>query len=666
MKNMTVAAGVVLALLCASCAGLMSQPKRAASKPAVVPQPAQMEWLPGAFTLSSRSAVRYAKGAAGAKEAAECLAGSLRPVTGYALPVKQAGGWLAGTADDIIFAAPQASNAIKPEGYTLCADPKGVRIASADPAGYFYGAQTLRQLLPSEAFGGERGTNLVWQIPGVEIEDAPRFAWRGVMLDECRHFFGKATVLKLLDQMALHKLNTFHWHLTDDQGWRIASEKYPRLMEVSSKRAGSVTPWDRASQDGKPYGPFFYTQQEIRDIVAYAKARHIRVVPEIEMPGHARAALAAFPELSCRGQPLEPRVMWSIEEEVFCAGNDQTLRFLEGVLDEVCELFDSPFIHVGGDECPKARWEKCPKCQARMKQLGLKDEHELQSWFVQHFDQYLAQKGRRLIGWDEILEGGLAPGAVVMSWRGMKGGQDAVALGHDVVMTPTDFCYFDYRQFTGNDGYEYIGGLLSLKKVYAFDPCGGIPAYREQRVLGGQANLWSEYVWGQKDLEWKLYPRVCAMAEAVWSQPARKDFSAFSERLKIHRDRLIRLGINAAPVQPPFAAQWKTGEMSNAWGTNAWDIGNWLDKAGTYSVKFTYTKGAHRFDMRKLRILADGATVASEDKANYTGGINAVAAYTLRLPAPRDPDKKYLLQAEVRGDGGGDSNGRIDIEYTGK
>ena len=658
--------GMLVGVVCAGCAGLMGQPKRVVSKPAVVPAPAQMDWVPGVFTLTAKSAVRFDQKAAGAREAAEALADVVRPATGFALPVEPAGGWFADAAVDITFAASAEGAKIKAEGYTLRADHRGAVIAAADAAGYFYGAQTLRQLLPNAAFGGVRATNQVWRIPGVEIEDAPRFAWRGLMLDEGRHFFGKAYVLRLLDQMALHKLNTFHWHLTDDQGWRIAIEKYPKLMEVSSKRAASVTPWDRKSQDGKPYGPFFYTRQEIREIVAYAKARHIRVVPEIEMPGHARAALAAYPELSCRGKPVEPRVMWSIEEEVYCAGNDQTLRFLEGVLDEVVTLFDSPFIHLGGDECPKARWKECPKCQARMKQYGLKDEHELQSWFVRHFDQYLAKKGRRLIGWDEILEGGLAPGAAVMSWRGMKGGQAAVAMGHDVVMTPTDFCYFDYRQFSGNDGYEYIGGLLSLKKVYAFDPCNGIPAYREGHVLGGQANLWSEYVWGQKDAEWKLFPRLCAMAETVWSPPGTRDFTAFVKRMETHQDRLIRLGINAAPVEPPSAAQWKAGEMSNDWSVRTWDIGNWLDKAGAYAVNFTYTHGAHRFDMRKLRILEDGVAVASEDKANCTGGINAVANYSLKLAKSRDPNKKYLLQAEVRGDGGGDSNGRIDVEYTGK
>lgn len=658
--------GLLAGTICSGCTGLMSQPKRVAARPAVVPAPAQMDWRVGAFALTPKSALRYDAQAPGAQAAAEFLAGALRPVTGYALPVKPAGGWFSDKAADITFAAPAAGAALKLEAYALRADPRGARIAASDAAGFFYGAQTLRQLLPNAAFGGERSTNQVWQIPGVEIEDAPRFAWRGVMLDEGRHFFGKAYVLRLLDQMALHKLNTFHWHLTEDQGWRIAIEKYPKLMEVSSKRSGSVTPWDRTSQDNKPYGPFFYTQPEIREIVAYAKARHIRVVPEIEMPGHARAALAAYPGLSCRGLPLEPRVMWSIEEEVYCAGNDQTLRFLEGVLDEVCALFDSPFIHIGGDECPKARWKECPKCQARMKQNGLKDEHELQSWFVRHFDQYLTQKGRRVIGWDEILEGGLAQGAAVMSWRGIKGGQDAVALDHDVVMTPSAFCYFDYRQFSGNDGYEYIGGLLPLKKVYAFDPCDGIPAYREQRVLGGQANLWSEYVWGQKDAEWKLYPRLCALAEAVWSPPAKRDFAAFVKRMETHQDRLLRLGINAAPVDPPSAAQWKAGEMSNDWSVKSWDIGNALDKAGAYAVSFTYTHGAHRFDMRKLRLLADGAIIASDDTANFTGNIRAVAKYTLRLPQPRDPSKKYLLQAEIRGDGGGDSNGKIDVEHTGK
>jgi len=658
--------GVLAGAVCAGCAMLAGQSAQTAAKPCVVPLPAQVDWRYGAFELKRDSAIRYDGKCAGTREAAEALAAVLRPATGYALPLKPAGGWFAAAGADITFAAPAKNAAIKPEGYALRADGQGAVVAAADPAGYFYGMQTLRQLLPNAAFGGALATNQTWQIPGVEIEDAPRFAWRGMHLDEGRHFFGKTVVLRMLDEMAMHKLNTFHWHLTEDQGWRIAIEKYPRLAEVASKRPASVMPRDRQSQDGKPYGPFFYTHQDIREIVAYAKARHIRVVPEIELPGHARAALSAYPELSCRGVPMEPRVTWGVEEEVFCAGNDQVLRFLEGVLDEVCVLFDSPFIHVGGDECPKARWKACPKCQARMKQCGLKDEHELQSWFIRHFDQYLARKGRRLIGWDEILEGGLAPGAAVMSWRGMKGGLAAAEEGHDVVMTPTDSCYFDYRQFSGNDGYEYIGGLLPLKKVYAFDPAKGIPAYREGLVLGGQANLWSEYIWGQKDLEWKAFPRLCALAEAVWSPAAKRDFDAFSKRMETHHDRLIRMGINAAPLQQPFAAQWKSGEMSNDWSTKTWDIGNWLDKAGAYAVSFTYTHGAHRLDMRKLRILANGEVVASEDKANFTGTANAVAKYVLRLTVPRDPAKAYLLQAEIRGDGGGNSNGRIDVEYVGK
>lgn len=669
MKKEIAIAGVLFSVIYAGCALWREQPVQAVERPAVVPLPAEMDWVPGLFTLTAKSVVRFDRNAPGAREAAEVLAGLLRPTTGFDLPVRPDGfwrGWFADRNAAVTFTAASADAKIKAEGYTLRADHHGVVIAAGDAAGYFYGAQTLRQLLPNAAFGGARATNQVWEIPGVEIEDAPRFAWRGLMLDECRHFFGKAFVLQLLDEMALHKLNTFHWHLADDQGWRIAIDAYPKLAEISSRRPSSVMPGDRKVQDGKPYGPYFYTKAEIREIVAYAKARHIRVVPEIEMPGHARAALAAYPELSCRGVPLEPRVMWGVEEEVYCAGNDATLRFLEGVLDEVCELFDSPFIHVGGDECPKTRWKECPKCQARMKQHGLKDEHELQSWFVQHFDQYLAKKGRRLIGWDEILEGGLAPGAAVMSWRGMKGGQTAVAQGHDVVMTPSDFCYFDYRQFSGNDGYEYIGGLLPLKKVYAFDPCDGIPAYREKHVLGGQANVWSEYVWGQKDAEWKLFPRLCALSEAVWSPLGKRDYADFCKRMERHSDRLARLGINAAPMGQPSAAQWRAGEMSNAWGVKTWNIGNALDKAGVYAISFTYTHGAHRLDMRKLKLLADGTVLASDDTANFTGSARAVAKYTLRLPQPRDPNKTYLLQAEIRGDGGSDSNGRIDVEYTGK
>lgn len=533
----------------AGCLGLRGRAERCGTAPVVVPAPGSQEWRYGAFTLTPGSAVRYHGQAPGAREAAEHLAAALRPATGFALPVRRGRSVFPGRSRDVTFALPRAGTAPAREGYALRADSRGVVITAGDPAGYFYGAQTLRQLFPNAAFGGERGTNAAWRVPGVEIADVPRFAWRGVLLDEARHFFGKAYVMRLLDQMALHKLNTLHWHLTDDQGWRLDIGRYPKLREVSSRRPASPVLRDRKQTDGKPYGPFFYTAEDVREILAYARARHIRVVPEIEMPGHARAALAAYPELSCRGEPLEPRVLWGVEEEVFCAGEDRTLRFLEGVLDEVCDLFDSPFIHVGGDECPKTRWKACPKCQARMRQHGLKDEHELQSWFVRHFDRYLAQKGRRLIGWDEILEGGLAQNAAVMSWRGMKGGQTAVEQGHEVVMTPTDFCYLDYRQVPEEDGFEYIGGLLPLKKVYAFDPCQGIPAYREQLVLGGQANLWTEYVRSPREADWKLFPRLCALAEAVWTpQENRLDFNAFAARMETHLDRLRRLGIHAAPL----------------------------------------------------------------------------------------------------------------------
>lgn len=439
-------------------------------------------------------------------------------------------------AGSILLTTAKADLALGKEGYQLSVSSEAVVLRAPQPAGLFYAVQTLRQLCPI--------TGPV-VIPAVKVKDQPRFAWRGLMLDVCRHIFPMDFILRLIDTMALHKFNVLHWHLTDDQGWRIEIKRYPRLTEVGSWREASALPTDRKKLDGVPYQGYF-TQEQIRQVVEYAASRFITVVPEIEMPGHAMAALTSYPELGCTGGPYKVRTFWGIEEDVFCAGNEQVYTFLENVLDEVLELFPSEFIHIGGDECPKIRWQSCPKCQEAIRSNGLADEHALQSHFIRQIESYLNSKNRRLIGWDEILEGGLAPNATVMSWRGIDGGIQSAKQGHDVVMTPNTYCYLDYYQSEDQKReYPAIGGFVPLEKVYSFEPVPPTLTDEEGRhILGGQGNLWTEYILTPEQAGYMYFPRATALSEVLWSRPEGRDYPEFLQRLEGFLPRLSQLGMN--------------------------------------------------------------------------------------------------------------------------
>jgi hexosaminidase len=443
-------------------------------------------------------------------------------------------------AGDIFLSTTGADPGLGDEGYQLIVTPEGVVIRANQPAGVFYGVQTLRQLIGA-------GKNI---IPAVQISDRPRFAWRGIMLDVGRHIFSVDFIKRLIDAMAYQKLNVFHWHLTEDQGWRIEIKKYPRLTEIGSLRQASPVPANREKLDGIPYGGFF-TQEQVKEIVAYAASRFITVVPEIEMPGHSLAALSAYPELGCTGGPYRVRPFWGIEKDVYCAGNEQVFTFLKNVLDEVLSLFPSRFIHIGGDECPKERWEECPKCQKAIQQNHLQNEHELQSYFVRRIEAYLNSQDRRLIGWDEILEGGLAPNASVMSWRGVEGGIKAAKQGHDVVMTPTDHCYFDYYQSQERTlEPPAIGGYLPLEKVYIYEPLPKELTVEEAKhILGVQGNLWTEYIPTEKQAEYMLFPRICALAEVAWSRREERDYAYFKQRLVKFLPLITKMGINFRKIE---------------------------------------------------------------------------------------------------------------------
>lgn len=628
-----------------------------AAAPSLVPLPAKLELGEGVFTLTARTRLLAGPGA---DKAAAFLADALRPATGYRLLVSEDG---AGAPQAILLTTEGADAGLGREGYALNVTPERVIIRAPSAAGLFYGVQTLCQLLPPAIYSPKLVAGAAWTMPAVRVTDQPRFAWRGLHLDVCRHYMPVASVKKYIDLLALHKMNTFHWHLTDDQGWRIEIKKYPRLTEVGSRRDESPMPGNRNKGDGKPYGPFFYTQVEVREIVAYAAERHVTVVPEIEMPGHALGALVAYPDLSCTGGPFKVRTRWGVEEDVFCAGNDKTLTFVEDVLTEVLDLFPSSFIHVGGDECPKSRWEKCPKCQARMKAEGLKNPHELQSWFIRRMDRFLTDKGRRLIGWDEILEGGLAPGAAVMSWRGINGGIAAAKAGHDVVMSPTSHCYFDFYQSKQPGEPEAIGGFLPLRTVYDYEPVpAALPPEQHKHVLGAQGNLWTEYIATPEHLEYMAYPRGAALAEGVWTPAALKNYEAFTTRLETHLQRLDALGVNYRKLtpEPKALGRWKSGETTEAWANKEWDLTPELKGAGKYRIVFQFTGGTHRLDIESVDIVANGQVVASDAHAATTGARNENNTYTVNIPAAAGT--RYTLRARVRSDGGADSNGEVRIE----
>ena len=400
-----------------------------------------------------------------------------------------------------------------------------IYIEGKDDSGVFYAIQSLIQLLPFEKSG-----NL--KVPQLEIIDSARFAYRGMHLDVCRHFFPVEYIKKYIDYIALYKMNTFHWHLTDDQGWRIEIKKYPELTRVGGYRNGTIIGhYPGKGNDSIKYGGF-YTQEQIKEVVKYASDRYITIIPEIEMPGHGCAALTAYPELGCTGGPYQVQGTWGVFDDVFCAGNEHTFQFLEGVLNEVMQLFPSKYIHIGGDECPKTSWIKCPKCQQRIKDNNFKDEHELQSYFIQRIEKYINSKGRKIIGWDEILEGGLAPNASVMSWRGEEGGIAAAKLKHTVIMTPGNYCYFDHSQ-TKNEDSVTFGGYLPIEQVYSFEPIPPILTDSEvQYILGAQANVWTEYIGNEKKLEYTIFPRMSALSEVLWSSKESRNLNNFQGRLQ--------------------------------------------------------------------------------------------------------------------------------------
>ena len=489
-----------------------------------LPQKVTVAKKTSSFLLKNGVKIAYTKGDKQLSSDAGFLASYVKDLTGIQLTPEEGG------KSGIVL---KTSSSIKnPEGYNLKVTKKGVEIIGGSAAGVFYGIQTLRKSIPA-------GKTEQVTLPGVVIEDAPRFSYRGAMLDVGRHFFPVDSVKKFIDMLALHNINRFHWHLSEDQGWRIEIKSLPELTQKGSKRDETVVGHNSGWYDGMPYGPFFYTQEEAKEVVRYAAERHITVIPEIDMPGHMLAALHCYPNLGCTGGPYKVAQDWGVFPDVLCAGNPETLKFIDTVLGEIIKIFPSEYIHIGGDECPKDRWKTCPKCQAKIKELGLKadDKHsaeeKLQSFIIGHAEKFLNAHGRQIIGWDEILEGGLAPNATVMSWRGESGGFEAARQHHNVVMTPNTYLYFDYYQAKDTRKEpQAIGGYLPVEKVYSYEPVPEkMPVDERKYIIGVQANLWTEYIPTFRQVQYMELPRMAALSEVQWSEPSRKNYQDFLNRL---------------------------------------------------------------------------------------------------------------------------------------
>ena len=540
----------LIALLSSMCAWAAKT-----EKPSIVPAPQKLELTKGSFNMKGVAVNCDPAMDKNAVKAVRLLADRLTLLSGkmteVASPIGLQRAVEKGKLKGLYFLQ---DDSVVPEGYKISVGSRATVVRASDYNGFYYALQTLRQMLPAAIYGSEPAPDAKWRIPCCEIEDAPRFGYRGVLLDCCRHFFSVEEVKKVLDVMAMYKLNRFHWHLTEDQGWRIEIDKYPKLTEIGAFRDYTIIKRDMNSSDGIRHGGF-YTKDQIRDIVAYAQARGITIIPEVDMPGHMVAALASYPELGCAGsepQPYKVRTYWGVSKQVLNVGKESTMRFLEDVCDEVADLFPGEYFNIGGDECPRDEWKTDPDCQAKIRELGLVSDEKasaearLQNYVTARMQKFLATKGKKIIGWDEILEGELAEGATVMSWRGTKGGIKAASMGYDVIMSPNIYCYLDHCQSTDLESEPYCitqkpERAVTLTKLYHYEPYDEMDPSAVHHILGVQGNLWTEFIGTNEYLEYMLLPRLMALSEVQWCSPENKDYDRFIKDLEKHELPILEL-----------------------------------------------------------------------------------------------------------------------------
>ena len=524
----------------------------------IIPRPVQLEKTTGSFSISKATTIMVENPDLESLRVARMFADRIQTAGGMSLKVVETKKYVA-HKDVILFTTTGSDATLGKEGYQLSVSRDNVKIMAPTAAGLFYGMQTVFQMLPAQIEGNVTSLAVKWQLPGVEITDKPRFGWRGMHLDVARHFVPVEFVKKYIDNLAMHKLNTFHWHLTDDQGWRIEIKKYPKLTEVGAWRKETLIGHNRDKPhkfDGIRHGGI-YTQEQAREIVQYAKERFITVVPEIEMPGHAKAAIASYPELGVTGKSVEVGTHWGVFPDIFNV-EESTFSFLEDVLTEVIDIFPSEYIHIGGDEAIKDQWKASDRIQQRIKELGLKDEHELQSYFITRMEKFVNSKGRKMIGWDEILEGGLAPNATVMSWQGEEGGIAAAQANHDVIMTPIQSLYFWWYQGDKKTEPLAAGRFISLEKVYRYDPVPSVLTPEQgKHILGAQACAWAEYMESPAKVEYMVFPRISALAEIVWSPKEGKNWNDFKSRMAKQFKRYDQRKINYAKVSLDIGTELK-------------------------------------------------------------------------------------------------------------
>ena len=624
--------------------------------PMIIPAPVELTVLDGEWELTESSMIGYDSSIPDSKDLADFVAGELKKATGFTLSVVDQA-----VASGIYFG--KSDHITKESEYQMTMNSWVVSIYACSRSGLFYGFQTLLQLLPKEIYSQSQ-VSKQWKAQCVDVYDYPRFEWRGIMIDSARHFFDVETIKLTLDACSHFKINMAHLHLTDDQGWRIEMKKYPNITQYGSVRDSSPRHWYSFLSDGTQYGPFYYSEEELLDIIEYARLREITIVPELEMPGHSLSFLSAYPQFSCTGGPFKPKCEWGIEKDVWCAGNDDAIAFLEDLLDEIMRIFPSKYIHVGGDECPKNRWYYCEKCQKRIKDQGLADEDELESWFIEHFAQYLISKGRSCIGWDEIMKGKLPDGAAIMSWEGTEAGEEAAEKGHNVVMTPTSYCYFDYAQFPASDDYEYISGSTNtLYNTYSFDPSNGISEDHKKYVIGAQGNLWSEYIWERTDLHFKAFPRMIALAELTWTPLEKKNWERFLySYTQSGLERLHEMGIKPSPVQLGTKGEWFQGDFPKSkWVSAQWDLTGSAGSLGQYEVAF-FHKGGDALHIRNVNLYFSGVSVASDEHESVISEESYSSIYSLYTVLPH-LFGAVSLTAEVKCENSTDCSGELYLYY---
>jgi len=610
----------------------------------IIPKPRSLRAIRSTFTLSPSTVIAVPKGSAELRDLGRFLAGYINGIAGYT-PAVRDGAAGTGSVGRIVLAIDSADTGLGEEGYRLRIESDVITISAQKDAGVFYGIQSLRQILMTGA--EKQGRSL--KVPGAEIDDRPAFPWRGMLLDCSRHFMTVDFIKRYIDLLAFHKMNVFHWHLTDDQGWRLEIKRYPKLTEVGAWRGSGP---DR-------YGGF-YTQDEAREIVAYAKRRHITVVPEIEMPGHATAALAAYPEISCDGKKIDVETTWGIHRNLFCAGKEATFEFMENVLAEICDIFPSEYIHIGGDEAKKDSWQACPDCQKRIADEGLEDENALQGYFTRRIDAYVQTLGRKIIGWDEILEGGPSQTAVVQSWRGMEGALEGTKEGHHVISSPHTHTYFDYPIL--DEGVHVWWMLVTpLEKNYSFEPAPDelTPAQKEL-IMGGECTIWSERSL-QPEIDHKVFPRLCSFSEVVWTERKLKDFADFSGRMDVHYRRLDTMGIDYFTPSVRVGG-WEPSQMSESPKTLEWDISRIVKAQGYYLITLRHDEGENGIVAEWAALMENGREIARDTHYGTTGKRNEDQNYRLAVKSPKK-DAKYTLTVGLRTEGGTDSKGTVLLRH---